>query len=129
MMVNGFNNRLLSLGQGARTSLLPAAAQQHQFSSCQADNVLSQKQKLKMKKHYLTAGEAVQLHFYGRVGPSGTLVDIQADLTEMVAACGNDPTKGVSKSIGTVDRDDNRADVFVDINTGRLWYNEDDGWY
>lgn len=83
-----------------------------------------------MKKRYLSAGESIRLNFYGRVGPSGTLVDVQADLTEMVDKCGNDPTANkIANSVGTIERDKYTSDVFVEIETGRLWHNEDDGWY
>lgn len=83
-----------------------------------------------MKKRYLSAGESIRLNFYGRVGPSGTLVDVQADLAEMVNNCGNDPTANkIANSIGTIERDKYTSDVFVEIETGRLWHNEDDGWY
>ena len=56
-----------------------------------------------MKKRYLNSGESIRLNFYGRVGPSGTLIDVQADLTEMVQNCGNDPESGVGNSIGTIE--------------------------
>ena len=82
-----------------------------------------------MKKRYLEPGESIRLNFYGRVGPSGTLVDVQADLTEMVASCGNNPSARIGQSIGTIVRNENTSDVFVEIETGRLWHNEDDGWY
>ncbi len=82
-----------------------------------------------MKKRYLSAGESIRLNFYGRVGSSGTLVDVQADLTEMVNACGNDPSGKIANSIGTIKRDGYTSDVFVETESGRLWHNEDDGWY
>ena len=82
-----------------------------------------------MKKRYLNPGESIRLNFYGRVGPSGTLIDVQADLTSMVICCGNDPKAGIANSIGTIERDNNLSDVFVEIESGRLWHNEDDGWY
>ncbi len=83
-----------------------------------------------MKKRYLEPGESIRLNFYGRVGKSGTLVDVQADLTEMVQACGNDHTqKKPDMGIGTIVRDEWTSDVFVEVETGKLWHNEDDGWY
>ena len=82
-----------------------------------------------MKKRYLEPGESIEINFYGHVGLTGTIIDIQADLTAMVESCGNDPnTDVVGASIGTIRRDGYISDVFVDIDTGRLWHN-DDWWY
>lgn len=83
-----------------------------------------------MKKRYLEPGESIHLHFYGRVGKSGTLVDVQADLTEMVQVCGNDHSQNKpDMGIGTIVRGKWTSDVFVEVETGKLWHNEDDGWY
>ena len=82
-----------------------------------------------MKKRYLEPGESLRLNFHGRVGPSGTIVDVQADLTKMVEWCGNDPEGSICNSIGVIRRDGQDSDVFVDVDTGKLWHNDDDGWY
>lgn len=78
-----------------------------------------------IKKKYFEPGESISLNFYGRVGLSGTLIDIQADLTEMVVACRNDPEGDCGDSIGSIRRNGYAYDVYVDIDTGKLWYCED----
>ena len=82
------------------------------------------------EKRYLEPGETIRLNFYGRVGPSGTIIDVHAEATEMINSSGNDHTRTeTGNSIGTIDRDGNSSDIFIEVDTGRLWHNEDDGWY
>lgn len=82
-----------------------------------------------MIKRYLQPGESVRLNFYGRVGASGTLVDLQADATEMIEACGNDPKGRIGNSIGTIVRGGYTSDVFIEVESGKLWHDDEDGWY
>lgn len=79
-----------------------------------------------MRKRYLEPGETVSIDFFGRLGPSGTIVDLQPDVTKMVkSAGGNDETAKTGHSIGTILRDGDTSDVYVEIETGRLWHDED----
>jgi hypothetical protein len=82
-----------------------------------------------MNKRYLEPGESIGLNFYGYVGETGTIEDVKADADLMIKNCGNDPLCKPGGSIGTVERDGYTADVFMDEATGKLWYNDDDGWY
>ncbi len=78
-------------------------------------------------KRYLQCGESICLDFYGRVGPSGTIVDVHADAAEMIEACRNNPDV-VGEGVGTILRGGVTFDVFIETATGRFWYDEESGY-
>lgn len=79
-----------------------------------------------MSKCYLQCGESVMLYWFGRVGTSGTIIDLQADVTRMVTSMGQDSGEGkVGDGVGTIVRSGDTFDVFVEIDTGKLWYDDE----
>lgn len=84
-----------------------------------------------MKKTYLPAGAQLRLNgAVARVGASGTVVDLALDWSGTVDYCGNNPNApGIALGIGTVlDEDLLTYDVFIDVPTGRLWFDNDRGY-
>lgn len=105
-----------------------APVQMHEAIKQAAKQMLETKGVAKVPKQYLQCGELVSLHFVGRIGRSGTIVDVVADASMMAQDCGNDPSAAPGNSIGTVVRGKYTADVFIEMDTGRLWY-DNEKWY
>lgn len=85
-----------------------------------------------MAKVYLEPGQAVDLCSASiRIGASGTIVDVQVDWTLTAIRCDQSPERdnGGSNAIGQiVDKKNKTFSVFLELETGRLWFDDEDGY-
>lgn len=76
---------------------------------------------------YLPPGHLMSMHAVVRVGPSGTIVDLQLDVTASKEFNGYDE-EDIERGIGRITVDKKEYDVYMEEVTGRLWY-DDERWY
>lgn len=81
-----------------------------------------------MSRIELKRGQTFTLHGGPvRIGPSGTVCDTQVEWAGAAAHCGNDPEL-VGLGIGSLQIGNESFDVILDVDTGRLWYDDERGY-
>jgi hypothetical protein len=80
-----------------------------------------------MSRRYLKHGTKLTIHIVGNVGPSGTLFDVIPDATATASYSGNNP-ESIWEGVGSMTNYGVTYDVFVEAETGRLWFDNDNGY-